>query len=223
MSHIESGNSFQGEITYSNPNLRPGPIVRGTSNVFDLYFKYGVADFSLGTHFLVSHTLTLIDCMRMGLARNPDRVDRFLKASAEDINRALQFDRAPNVTPDESLEALDFALITMGKMPDAVQRYKDKEGNEHSIDFSRRGIFRPPFTLDQTRERLKELWVETNKIAQGITDPAGSILADPRKARAVTFFEIGSNILMVNPDEQRIDAKKNFPDILAAKYNTEEF
>lgn len=211
---------FQSEIKYSNHELNPKNVASVTSDIFDMYFSSQVEDFSLGGWYLISHTLPLIDAMRFGLAKNPHIIDRLSLASAEDIERVASYDKEPNMYGDEALEAFQYALVTMSYMPEVVQKWTDVAGNSNFTEFSRKGIFRPPATIDETRERIRELWVQTNRIAQQQTVRYEPILSNPSKARAVTFFTVASGLKLRNREEGNLDMKNNFPDLLAQKFDS---
>jgi hypothetical protein len=187
---------FQKEIIYSNPYMKPRAIAEGTSQILTMYFDNTLPDFDAGREYLTDYTLAYIDNVRAGFAKHPERIDRIGIASLEDLILARQHDRQSTLPEDETLEALDYSLITMGIMPDMVaQPYIDIEGNSHILKlFSRRGMLQPPQTLEQTRGRFHEMWVEIVKIANKTTSPKINFYNNPQVLRTSMFFEVGKNI-----------------------------
>lgn len=187
---------FQKEILYSQPDMQPRTIAEGTSQILTMYFNDNIREFGSAKKYLTDYTLTYIDNARAGLAQHPERVNKLGNANIEDLINAMNRDRESTVPEDETLEALDYSLITMGIMPDmVVQPYTDVEGNSHVLRvFSRRGMLRPPYTLEQTRGRFHEMWVEIFKISQQITSPKVNFYNNPEVLRTHMFFEVGKNL-----------------------------
>jgi hypothetical protein len=188
--------TFQKEIRYSQPRMNPRAIAEGTSQILSMYFNDNLAEFDLAHGYLKEYTLTYLDNARAGLAKHPERVDKLGNASIEDLINAMQQDRKSTVPEDETLEALDYSLITMGIMPDmAIPPYDEVYENSQATSFfTRKGMLRPPYTLDQTRERFHEMWVEIFKISQRITPPHINFYSKPEILRTNMFFTVGKNL-----------------------------
>lgn len=210
---------FQQEIVYSDPHYKASAIAEGTSNIFSLYFNHGIPHFDVAKRYLTDYTLPFIDSVRAGFAKHPERVDKIGIGSSEDILRVMEVDRESVLPYDETLEALDLSLITMGIMHDmVVQRVVDYDGNIHTVEFSRRGMLQPPETLDQTRERIHELWVETFKIAQQITSPSVQFFENPSVMRTTLFFEVCKSLPLRNVKDQLKDEEMKILEALARKF-----
>ena len=192
---------LQGEITYSNPEVAPRAVANTTASIFNLYF-HGVLkgeNLEPAQNYLRSVTLKFIDNARAGLAEHPERVDRLGTASLEDLERIVSLDRQPTTPPDETLEALDYSLITMGMIPHmAIWEYKDIEGNNLLFEFSKKGMLRPPFTTIDALNRFHELWREIFKITIQETKPNAGFLSNPALSRTRLFFDTARSLPLRN-------------------------
>lgn len=186
--------------------MKPSAVAQGTSDIFSLYFNYGIPHFEVAKNFLIDYTLPFVDNMRAGFAQHPNRVDKIGIGDTEDYKRVMEVDKESTLPKDETLELFDFALVTMAIMPEvAFQRYKDVEENEQIVTFSRIGMLQPPYTLEQTRKRIRELWVETYKVAMQQTDPDVKFFENPGLIRTTLFWDVCRDVPMVNPQEMLKD------------------
>lgn len=211
---------FSKEITYTNPSLKPSVVATGTSDIFSLYFDYKLPHFEVAKDYLQGYTLHFVDIARAGLASHPERVDRIGKATYEDLVRVTTIDRPSPLPKDETLEVLDYTLLTMGMMPEMmVGNYTDIEGNKVIVEFSKRGIFAPPRTLNETKDRIREIWLETLKIAQQITPPDIDFFKNPEVTRTIAFFDVAKMLPLKNPKLVQEESELNNLNKIAEKFN----
>lgn len=105
-------------------------------------------------------------------------------------------DGGPTVPVEEEEESLRFALVTMGAMPEMAPSmgFIDLEENFHEIKFTKRGVLAPPETLSEVSGRLRELWVQTAKLANGTMPRQIHIMHDQNALRARLFYRVGARI-----------------------------
>lgn len=192
--HQPRPSGFQQEITYSDPRLGIYPLVTSANHVFTHYFMEGKRPDGVSQRIL-GDSLAFIHNARVGLADNPNEVDRLGLATPGDLRAAQTVDGGPTVTDDEALEAIRFSLITMGAIHKyATVSFRDTDGNFHDFRFTKGGMMAPPETLFEASTRLRELWRETNKVALGETPPYIHIMGDPAKVRTFFFWRTAAQI-----------------------------
>lgn len=194
------------KFVYQNPDRNPAIVTGNTSEIFSKYFEVKVPLTNSEREYLARYTLPFIDSIRAGLASHPEKVDKLGISKLEDYMKVKAAPRPSVMPPDETLEALDLALITMGIMPDvAFKKHLDQDGNEQILRFSRRGILKPPETLEETRERIHEMWIETIKVGEERTPRKINIFQYPQTARTALFFDVYNSF----PIRNEIDMQKD--------------
>lgn len=200
------------EAKYTHPYLKPAVVARTTDTIISHYFGGTLPDFDAASHYLSTDTLGFIDSVRMGLAQHPERVDRMLMASPDDLERALSFDRKSDLPPDEIAEVLDFTLVTMAAMPEVgAVNYTDHDGNQQSLTFNRK-FLNPPRTLDEARIRIRELWAQIFRISNGDAPRNFGPFEHPEIQRSSAFWAKAKSLPLKNiqPKDALIELAKKF-------------
>lgn len=203
------------------PTLPPKTIAQTTADIFDLCLFKDVPLIPQSRDFLAQETLSFIQKVKLGIERYPRRVMYANRMPVEEFRVSIlgEENLRPDIPYDETREALDFALIVMGAIPEhAMRKFALFPDIEMPIQLGKKGMFRPPQSISETRSRVNELSVQTHKVINGDLFFPVDFVNFPGPTRAVTFFDVARGFTLTNPDEGRVNAQKNFPDVLAAQY-----
>lgn len=182
---------FQHEITYARPDLAPHAVAPATNLYIRKYAAGQVSD----SHGVLKGSVDFIRNARIGLANNPEIVDRIHVASWEDVENIKKDHENSSTPPDETIEATRFTLAAMGVMgQEAMVKTMDDEGNVIAIKFAEHGIMSAPFTLREATARMNEVARQTLRVDANKAPRAMYLYEDVPAWRNRLFWELAAKI-----------------------------
>ncbi len=210
---------FQPSIKYGFGDLPPQVVASTTADIFGLCLDNGLPHGDESLNFLQKQSLPFVGKISAGIDRYPLRVEYATRKPVEELVLLVSGNEVPTIPYDESREALDFALIVMGRMPEkAALMFGKLPGINIPVDFSKSGMFRMPTNISETKQRVHELGIQVLRGILRETSGSSDIFNNPGQARARLFFHTAKDLKLINPDEQKGDRAKNFPDYYATQY-----
>ncbi|MBI2019234.1 hypothetical protein HYS95_01015 [Candidatus Daviesbacteria bacterium] len=173
--------NFQSVIGYREVEKSPPVVVRQTHTLLGLYYQGVIRNSEPAQEYLHDYTLGYLKAAADGA---PAYYEQIKGQSVHEVDL-------------ETREATDYAAVIMSFLPDKAKSAIYPQG------FSKKGSLKPPATLEEFLERIKELRIGVWLVVVGDVEPRTTLEAYPPLLRTFKFFEVGNRLPVKLTDDER--------------------